>query len=127
MSSSLPTLFVFVVVLGLMAAAWTFTPKGQNQTYASSDPTSATLVDCFVRLIRSSVLLTLTCCYLMWMVTYLAQVHPLICEFMAIVVSRRAHLGDSADTQGGSGGADRWHSAVNASGHVSLSLSPESA
>ena len=29
------------------------------------------------RLIRTSVLLTLTCCYLMWTVTYLAQVHPL--------------------------------------------------
>ena len=29
------------------------------------------------RLIRTSILLTLTCCYLMWMVTYLAQVHPL--------------------------------------------------
>ena len=31
----------------------------------------------FHRLIRTSVLLTLTCCYLMWTVTYLAQVHPL--------------------------------------------------
>ncbi|EJF64543.1 ATPase, V0 complex, subunit E1/e2 [Dichomitus squalens] len=60
MSSSLPTLFVLAIVLGLMAAAWFSTPKGPNQT-----------------LIRTSILLTLTCCYLMWTVTYLAQVHPL--------------------------------------------------
>ena len=33
MSSSLPTLFVLVIILGLMAAAWFGTPKGPNQTY----------------------------------------------------------------------------------------------
>nr|VWO99175.1 Alcohol dehydrogenase 1 [Ganoderma boninense] len=60
MSSALPTLFILAIVFGLMAAAWFATPKGPNQT-----------------LIRTSVLLTLTCCYLMWTVTYLAQVHPL--------------------------------------------------
>ncbi|KAH9945358.1 ATP synthase subunit H-domain-containing protein [Epithele typhae] len=60
MSTSLPTLFVLVVVLGLMSAAWFSTPKGPNQT-----------------LIRTSLMLTLACCYLMWSVTYLAQVHPL--------------------------------------------------
>ncbi|EPQ54357.1 hypothetical protein GLOTRDRAFT_25690, partial [Gloeophyllum trabeum ATCC 11539] len=53
-------LVILVVVLGLMAATWFTTPKGPNQT-----------------LIRTSVLLTLACCYLMWMITYLAQVHPL--------------------------------------------------
>ena len=30
------------------------------------------------RLIRTGSLLALTCCYLMWMVTYMAQLHPLI-------------------------------------------------
>lgn len=61
MSSTIPVLVILVVVLGLMAATWFTTPKGPNQT-----------------LIRTSVLLTLACCYLMWMITYLAQVHPLI-------------------------------------------------
>ncbi|ETW83130.1 vacuolar H+-ATPase V0 sector, subunit M9.7 [Heterobasidion irregulare TC 32-1] len=63
MASSLPVLFVLVVVAGLMAASWAFTPKGPQQT-----------------LIRTSLMLTLACCYLMWMVTYLAQLHPLIGE-----------------------------------------------
>ncbi|OBZ72387.1 Lanosterol 14-alpha demethylase [Grifola frondosa] len=60
MSSSLPAVFVLVIILGLMGCAWFFTPKGANQT-----------------LIRTSCMLTLSCCYLMWMVTFLAQVHPL--------------------------------------------------
>ncbi|KAH9949971.1 ATPase, V0 complex, subunit E1/e2 [Amylocystis lapponica] len=60
MSSSLPTLFILAIVLALMACAWFFTPKGPQQT-----------------LIRTSFMLSLACCYLMWMVTYLAQVHPL--------------------------------------------------
>ncbi|CCM04256.1 uncharacterized protein FIBRA_06423 [Fibroporia radiculosa] len=60
MSSSWPTLFVLVIVLVLMAVAWFGTRKGPNQT-----------------LIRTSLMLALACCYLMWAVTYLAQVHPL--------------------------------------------------
>lgn len=34
MSSSLPALFVLVIVFGLMACAWIFTRKGENQTWA---------------------------------------------------------------------------------------------
>ncbi|KAI9057257.1 hypothetical protein FKP32DRAFT_1681632 [Trametes sanguinea] len=60
MSSSLPTVYVLVLAILAGGAGWFATPKGPNQT-----------------LIRTSILLTLACCYLMWMVTYLAQVHPL--------------------------------------------------
>ncbi|KAI0806167.1 ATPase, V0 complex, subunit E1/e2 [Irpex lacteus] len=60
MSSSLPTVFILAIVLLAMALSWFSTPKGPNQT-----------------LIRTAVLLTLSVCYLMWTVTYLAQVHPL--------------------------------------------------
>ncbi|KZT02601.1 uncharacterized protein LAESUDRAFT_762723 [Laetiporus sulphureus 93-53] len=60
MSSSWPTLIVLLIILAGMAGAWFFTPKGPQQT-----------------LIRTACMLTLACCYLMWAVTYLAQVHPL--------------------------------------------------
>ncbi|KAI0090308.1 ATPase, V0 complex, subunit E1/e2 [Irpex rosettiformis] len=60
MSTSLPTLLILAFVLGAMVVSWMSTPKGPNQT-----------------LIRTAVLLTLGVCYLMWTVTYLAQVHPL--------------------------------------------------
>ncbi|EKM48285.1 uncharacterized protein PHACADRAFT_109177 [Phanerochaete carnosa HHB-10118-sp] len=60
MASILPTVIVLGLVLILMACSWLFTRKGPNQT-----------------LIRTSLMLALACCYLMWMVTYLAQVHPL--------------------------------------------------
>ncbi|KZT19121.1 hypothetical protein NEOLEDRAFT_1183635 [Neolentinus lepideus HHB14362 ss-1] len=61
MSSAFPVVVILAIVLGLMAVTWFTTPKGPNQT-----------------LIRTSVMLTLSCCYLVWMVTYMAQVHPLI-------------------------------------------------
>ncbi|KAI0346174.1 hypothetical protein BDW22DRAFT_725443 [Trametopsis cervina] len=60
MSSSFPTVIILAIVLALMAGVWFVTPKGPNQT-----------------LTRTAVMLALSCCYLMWMVTYLAQVHPL--------------------------------------------------
>jgi ATP synthase subunit H len=34
-----------------------------------------------IRLVRSAVSLTLACCYTMWAVVYLAQLHPLIREY----------------------------------------------
>ncbi|KAI0671480.1 ATPase, V0 complex, subunit E1/e2 [Trametes maxima] len=60
MSSSLPAVYVLVLAILAGSGGWVATPKGPNQT-----------------LVRTSILLTLACCYLMWMVTYLAQVHPL--------------------------------------------------
>ncbi|ORX35670.1 ATPase, V0 complex, subunit E1/e2 [Kockovaella imperatae] len=57
----LHVVFVGLVIAAIAAAAWFLTPRGKNQV-----------------LIRSSVTLTLICCYLMWAITYLAQLHPLI-------------------------------------------------
>ncbi|KIO34668.1 hypothetical protein M407DRAFT_240502 [Tulasnella calospora MUT 4182] len=54
-------LIVLVAAILLAAFSWTITPRGKHQT-----------------LIRSSVLLSITCCYLMWSITYMAQLHPLI-------------------------------------------------
>ncbi|KAF9267988.1 hypothetical protein L218DRAFT_656230 [Marasmius fiardii PR-910] len=61
MASLLPVFFMLAVVAGLVVCAGIFTPKGPHQV-----------------LIRTSLMLGLTACYLMWMVTYLAQLHPLI-------------------------------------------------
>ncbi|KAG5718980.1 hypothetical protein E4T56_gene20390 [Termitomyces sp. T112] len=61
MASILPIFLVFAVVAGLMALATLFTPKGPHQI-----------------VIRTSLLIGLVACYLLWMVTYLAQLHPLI-------------------------------------------------
>lgn len=52
-------LIVLVVVVGLSALAWFFAPQ-ENRT-----------------VFRSSVILGLAMCYLMWAITYLAQLHPL--------------------------------------------------
>ncbi|EJD06951.1 uncharacterized protein FOMMEDRAFT_17400 [Fomitiporia mediterranea MF3/22] len=68
MASGFPVFAVLVIVLGLMAVTWLGTPKGPQQT-----------------LIRTAVLLTLSCCYLMWMVTYLVQLHPLISPKRTII------------------------------------------
>ncbi|KAL1879353.1 hypothetical protein VTK73DRAFT_7084 [Phialemonium thermophilum] len=51
----------FVIVVGLAVAAWIFSPKGENQV-----------------LWRSSLILAIVSCYLMWAITFLAQLHPLI-------------------------------------------------
>ncbi|KAF8554588.1 ATPase, V0 complex, subunit E [Imleria badia] len=61
MASMFPIVFILVIVLGLMACGYLFVPKGPQQTT-----------------IRTSIMLTLACCYLMWMITYMAQLHPLI-------------------------------------------------
>ncbi|KAJ7067185.1 ATPase, V0 complex, subunit E1/e2 [Mycena amicta] len=61
MSTILPIFFLLAIVAGLMTCAALFTPKGPNQV-----------------VIRTAIMLALAACYLMWMVTYLAQLHPLL-------------------------------------------------
>ncbi|KAF6841919.1 ATP synthase subunit H [Colletotrichum plurivorum] len=58
-----------VIVVAMGTGAWFLSPKGENQMYFLSQR----------RIIwRSSLLLALACCYLMWAITFLAQLNPLI-------------------------------------------------
>ncbi|KAJ7455224.1 ATPase, V0 complex, subunit E1/e2 [Mycena galericulata] len=61
MSTVLPIIFLLAIVVSLMTIAAIFTPKGPQQV-----------------VIRTAIMLALSACYLLWMVTYLAQLHPLI-------------------------------------------------
>ncbi|KAF9018126.1 hypothetical protein BDZ89DRAFT_960473 [Hymenopellis radicata] len=63
MASILPIFLVLVVVAALMTASALFVPKGPDQV-----------------VIRTGLMIALAACYLMWMVTYLAQLHPLVCK-----------------------------------------------
>ncbi|GAA6060782.1 hypothetical protein JCM10212_005431 [Sporobolomyces blumeae] len=57
-------LLIFVmlaVAVGLAAGGFVSVPKGENQV-----------------VIRTSIVLAVACCWLMWAITYLAQLHPLI-------------------------------------------------
>lgn len=49
------------VIVAMCAAAYFLSPKGENQV-----------------LWRSSLILAIVSCYLMWAITFLAQLHPLI-------------------------------------------------
>ncbi|EJT74620.1 hypothetical protein GGTG_08460 [Gaeumannomyces tritici R3-111a-1] len=56
------SIFIGLFIVGVMCAvAWFFSPKGENQV-----------------LWRSSLILALVSCYLMWAITFLAQLNPLI-------------------------------------------------
>ncbi|KAF1819676.1 uncharacterized protein K489DRAFT_434388 [Dissoconium aciculare CBS 342.82] len=50
-----------IVIVAICVAAWFFSPKGENQT-----------------IWRSTVILSVVSCWLMWAITFLAQWHPLI-------------------------------------------------
>ncbi|GAA5908972.1 hypothetical protein JCM3775_002074 [Rhodotorula graminis] len=52
---------ILLVAIGAAAGGWFATPKGDNQVT-----------------IRTSLLLAISCCWLMWAIAYLAQLHPLI-------------------------------------------------
>ncbi|KAL1738105.1 ATP synthase subunit H-domain-containing protein [Schizophyllum fasciatum] len=62
MASVFPVVFWLAIVAALMVCAALFTPKGPQQV-----------------VVRTSIMLALASCYLMWMITYMAQLHPLIC------------------------------------------------
>ncbi|KAF9450087.1 hypothetical protein P691DRAFT_811225 [Macrolepiota fuliginosa MF-IS2] len=61
MGSLAPVLFVFVLAAALVTCSALFVPKGPHQVT-----------------IRTALMLTFAATYLMWMVTYMAQLHPLI-------------------------------------------------
>ncbi|KAA1127596.1 H(+)-transporting V0 sector ATPase subunit e [Puccinia graminis f. sp. tritici] len=52
---------VLILAVGLSFLGWVSAPKGDDQI-----------------VIRTAVIATITCCYLMWAIVYLAQLHPLI-------------------------------------------------
>ncbi|CAO3641350.1 unnamed protein product [Cunninghamella blakesleeana] len=54
-------LYVLIAALIASGASYVLTPKGVNQT-----------------VIRTMIIMTIACCYLMWAITYMAQLHPLI-------------------------------------------------
>ncbi|KAI8887958.1 hypothetical protein K501DRAFT_211072 [Backusella circina FSU 941] len=54
-------IWAFIGIAVASAGAYVLTPKGNNQT-----------------VIRTVIIMSLVCCYLMWAITYLAQLHPLI-------------------------------------------------
>ncbi|GJC88246.1 ATP synthase subunit h [Colletotrichum tofieldiae] len=64
-----------VIVVAMGAGAWFLSPKGETQMPLISLYGTANVGD---SIWRSSLLLALACCYLMWAITFLAQLHPLI-------------------------------------------------
>ncbi|KAJ7261736.1 ATPase, V0 complex, subunit E1/e2 [Mycena haematopus] len=69
MATILPVFFILAIVVALMTCAAVFTPKGPQQV-----------------VIRTAVMLSLASCYLLWMVTYLAQLHPLLAPIRSVQV-----------------------------------------
>ncbi|KAI0142785.1 ATPase, V0 complex, subunit E1/e2 [Xylariaceae sp. FL1272] len=61
MANGYSILWGLIVTGAACLAAWFLAPKGENQTTW-----------------RSSLIIAFTACYLMWAITFLAQLHPLI-------------------------------------------------
>ncbi|GAA6018934.1 hypothetical protein JCM11491_005684 [Sporobolomyces phaffii] len=57
----LTIIIMLAIALGVAAGGFVTVPKGENQV-----------------VIRTSIMLAVACCWLMWAITYLAQLHPLI-------------------------------------------------
>ena len=73
-----------VVIAALCVASWFLAPKGENQVSVlvsaalrSPSPYDLLTLD-YHRLWRSSLILAIVSCYLMWAITFMAQLHPLI-------------------------------------------------
>ncbi|KAF9976468.1 H(+)-transporting V0 sector ATPase subunit e [Actinomortierella ambigua] len=54
-------IIVLAVMVAASSAAYIFAPRGPNQT-----------------VVRTSLIMTFVACYLMWAITYLSQLHPLM-------------------------------------------------
>ncbi|KAG6017735.1 hypothetical protein E4U54_004266 [Claviceps lovelessii] len=61
MAQSYAVFIGLAIIIALCAVSWFAAPKGENQV-----------------LWRSSLILSIVSCYLMWAITFLAQLHPLI-------------------------------------------------
>jgi V-type H+-transporting ATPase subunit e len=59
--SGITILISFFCFVAVTAAGYYFIPKGQDQL-----------------VYRTSLVLTVACCWLMWAITYMAQINPLI-------------------------------------------------
>lgn len=69
------TIWVLFAAILTGAVSWYTTPKGPNQLYVGAIVEQLTPIS---SLIRTSVIMVLACCYMMWACAYLAQLHPLI-------------------------------------------------
>ncbi|KAL7273625.1 H(+)-transporting V0 sector ATPase subunit e [Rhizina undulata] len=79
-----------VIIVILSALAWMFSPKGENQTFVllryhtpffqaqNRLRNTAKLTPDFFSVWRSSLILTFAACYIMWAITLIAQLNPLI-------------------------------------------------
>lgn len=94
LSHSWSVLIGLVVVIAMCVAAWFFSPKGENQVYVCPSALAFFLPPPFLEspihthksplgkkpysLWRSSLILSIVSCFLMWAITFLSQLHPLI-------------------------------------------------
>lgn len=72
-------LYVFAALVALSIACYALSPKGDNQTSVLLSHSLVLQPDSPVsRVWRFTSILTLVSMYLMWMLTYIAQLHPLV-------------------------------------------------